>query len=104
MMVGVNPIWEDPQYQTQKTDWQNELLGEGTINNIDLSISGGGEKSTFAISGGYYKEKGMINSYYFKRYSLRINSDHKVTDKFKIGQSLQIDRPDRICSPWRFNL
>ncbi|HEY5918265.1 MAG TPA: SusC/RagA family TonB-linked outer membrane protein, partial [Chryseolinea sp.] len=88
--LPVNPIWEDPQYQTQKTDWQDELLGEGTINNVDLSISGGGEKSTFAISGGYYEEKGMIKSYYFKRYSLRINSDHKVTDKFKIGQSLQV--------------
>lgn len=88
--LPINEIWEDPQYQTQQTDWQKELLGEGTINNVDLSITGGGEKSTFAISGGYYNEKGMIKSYYFKRYSFRINSDHKITDKFRIGQSLQL--------------
>lgn len=88
--LAINPIWEDAQYQTQRTDWQKELIGEGSINNVDLSITGGGEKSTFAISGGYYNEKGIINSYYFKRYSLRINSDHKITEKLRIGQSLQL--------------
>ncbi|MEO7990673.1 MAG: SusC/RagA family TonB-linked outer membrane protein [Chryseolinea sp.] len=88
--LTIDPIWQDPQYQTQKTDWQNEVLGQGTVNNLDLSISGGGEKSTFAISGGVYNEQGMIKNSYFKRYSFRINSDHKITDKFKVGQSLQI--------------
>ncbi len=88
--LAIDPIWQDPQYQTQKTDWQNEVLGQGTVNNLDLSISGGGEKSTFALSGGVYNEQGMIKNSYFKRYSFRINSDHKITDKFKIGQSLQI--------------
>ncbi|MBA4055180.1 MAG: SusC/RagA family TonB-linked outer membrane protein, partial [Marivirga sp.] len=83
-------IWQDPAYQTQKTDWQNELLGQGTVNNLDISIASGGEKSTFSLSGGMYNEQGMINNSYFKRYSFRINSDHKVSDKFKIGQNLQI--------------
>jgi TonB-linked SusC/RagA family outer membrane protein len=88
--LAIDPIWEDPQYQTQKTDWQKEVLDQGTVNNLDLSISGGGEKSTFSISGGVYNEQGMIKNSYFKRYSFRINSDHKISEKFKIGQSLQI--------------
>jgi TonB-dependent starch-binding outer membrane protein SusC len=88
--LAIDPIWEDPQYQTQKTNWQDEVLGKGTINNIDLSINAGSERSTFAISGGIYDEKGMIEKSYFKRYSLRINSDHKISNKFKIGQNLQL--------------
>jgi len=88
--LAVDPIWEDPQYQTQRTDWQDELLGQGSINNIDLSISSGGEKSTFALSAGMFDEQGMIKNSYFKRYSFRINSDHKITTKFKVGQNLQI--------------
>ena len=88
--LAIDPIWEDSQYQTQKTDWQNEVLGQGTINNLDLSISGGGERSTFSISGGVYNEQGMIKNSYFKRYSFRLNSDHKISEKFKIGQNLQI--------------
>jgi TonB-linked SusC/RagA family outer membrane protein len=88
--LAVDAIWEDPQYQTQRTDWQDEVMGKGTINNFDVSISNGGEKSTFALSGGVYNEQGMINNSYFKRYSFRINSDHKIGNKFKLGQNLQI--------------
>lgn len=86
----INPIWENTQYQTQRTDWQKELLGNGSINNIDVSISGGNDKSNYALSAGYYDEKGMIKSYYFKRYSVRLNSDHKLTKRLSIGQNLQI--------------
>jgi TonB-dependent starch-binding outer membrane protein SusC len=88
--IDVASVWEDPQYQTQKTNWQDEVLGQGSISNIDLSISGGSEKSSFAISGAYYNEKGMISNSFFKRYSLRINSDHKIGNRLKIGQNLQI--------------
>ncbi len=88
--IPIAEIWEDPEYQTQRTDWQNELLGQGSVSNVDLSISGGSEKSSFAISGAYYNEKGMISNSFFKRYSLRINSDHRIGNKFKVGQNLQI--------------
>lgn len=87
---AIDPIWEDASYQTQRTNWQDELLGQGTVNNLDIAIASGGEKSTFSLSGGIYNEQGMIKNSYFKRYSFRINSDHKISDKFKIGQSLQL--------------
>lgn len=85
----VPPIWQDPQYQTQKTDWQDELINQGATNNLDVAIKGGGKFSTFAISGGYYNEKGIIGKSYYKRYTFRINSDHKLSERLKIGQSFQ---------------
>ncbi|WPP49194.1 SusC/RagA family TonB-linked outer membrane protein [Catalinimonas niigatensis] len=88
--TAINPIWEDPQYQTQRTNWQDELLGTGKVNNLDISLRGGGENSSFMISGGYYDDQGMIQNSYFKRLSLRVNSDHQVGERLRIGQSLQI--------------
>lgn len=88
--IAIDPIWEDAQYQTQQTDWQDAVLGKGTVNNLDISISSGGEKSAFSLSGGVYNEQGMIKNSYFKRYSFRINSDHTISRKFKLGQNLQI--------------
>jgi TonB-linked SusC/RagA family outer membrane protein len=82
-------VWKDTQYQTQKTNWQNEVLKQGTTNNLDLSIRGGGKYSSFSISGGHYNEKGIIGNSYYKRYTARINSDHKVGERLKIGQNLQ---------------
>ncbi|MEO5976912.1 MAG: SusC/RagA family TonB-linked outer membrane protein [Chryseolinea sp.] len=82
-------VWNNPQYQTQKTNWQNEVLKQGTTNNIDFSMRGGGKYSSFAISGGKYDEKGIIGQSYYKRYTARINSDHKIGEHFKISQNLQ---------------
>ncbi|MDJ1505803.1 TonB-dependent receptor [Xanthocytophaga agilis] len=87
--LAINPIWENAAYQTQQTNWQTEILQQGTTSNVDLSMAGGGEKSSFFLSGGYYDEQGMIRKSYYTRYTFRINSDHKISDRFKIGQSLQ---------------
>jgi TonB-dependent starch-binding outer membrane protein SusC len=87
--VPIPAVWEDAQYQTQKTNWQDELLKQGTTNNVDISIMGGGKSSSFALSGGYYNEKGIIGKSYYKRYTFRINSDHKISERLKIGQSFQ---------------
>lgn len=88
--IAMNPIWENPAYQTQRTDWQNELLGQGTTQNVDLTLTGGNKNSSFMVSGGYFEEKGMIRNSGFRRLSFRINSDHKINDRFKIGQNLQL--------------
>lgn len=88
--LAINPIWENPTYQTQRTNWQEELLGQGSTQNVDLTIRGGNNKSSFMLAGGYFKEEGMITNSNFRRLSFRINSDHKISDKFKIGQNLQL--------------
>lgn len=90
--IDGNPIWDDPQYQTQLTDWQDELLGTGMTQNVDFSARGGGERSSFAFSGGYFNEGGMMKNSFYERYYLRINSDHKITDWLKIGENLQLTR------------
>lgn len=90
--IPVMSEWNDPKNSIQQTDWQKALFGKGITNNIDLSISGGSAKSSYMMSGSMYDEKGVITNAYFKRYSLRINSDHKIGNKFKIGQSLQLTR------------
>ncbi|NJO02700.1 MAG: SusC/RagA family TonB-linked outer membrane protein [Bacteroidia bacterium] len=87
-------IWDDPQYQVQRSDWQDELLGRGITQNIDFSLRGGGQSSSYAISGGYYNEEGMIKNAYYERFSLRINSDHQVNKRLKIGESIQLTRTE----------
>jgi TonB-linked SusC/RagA family outer membrane protein len=86
--IPVDPIWNDSQYQTQRTNWQDELFETGITRNIDLSISGGSEKSTFLVALGYYDEKGIINKAYADRLNLRINSNHKITNWLKVGHNM----------------
>lgn len=80
-------IWNDSYYATQRTDWQKALFGTGNVTNADVALRGGNAVSNYSISGNYYDEKGMIVNSFFKRYSGRINSEHKIGKRIKLGEN-----------------
>lgn len=90
--LTINPVWNDPSNSTQRTNWQDELFRTGTVNNIDVALSGGSAKSSYMLSAGMYDEKGIITNSFFKRYSMRLNSDHRIGKRLKVGQSIQLTR------------
>ena len=74
------------------TNWMAEMYSPAIEQKYDLSLSGGNEKSTYYISAGYMKEDGIRRNNWFERYSIRMNSDHKLTDNLTIGQFLYINK------------
>ncbi|PSL24130.1 SusC/RagA family TonB-linked outer membrane protein [Chitinophaga ginsengisoli] len=79
------------QYNAAKSagkifDYEKEMYGEtGLILNTGLSLSGGGEKTTFYISGNRRQEQGIVkNTGYFNN-SVRVNIDHKISDHISLG-------------------
>ncbi len=90
--LEVEAIWEDPAFQVQRTNWQDELFRTGVTQNYDFTVSGGSERSSFAVTGGYFSEEGTIDNSFFDRYYARINSEHKVSSWLTIGQNLQLTR------------
>ncbi|TKK71875.1 TonB-dependent receptor [Ilyomonas limi] len=85
--LTVPGIWSDPYYATQRTDWQRALLGTGKTNNADVALRGGSSNSTYSFSGNYYDEQGLIPNSYFKRYSARINSEHRLFKIIRVGEN-----------------
>jgi len=92
---SVDPkLYNYPDYQIYKankqgTNWYDEIYRTGVIQEYDLSISGGGAKSTFSLSGNYLDEQGFLIHTGFKRYNFRVNADTKFGNWLKVGQSLQ---------------
>lgn len=72
------------------TDWYDEIYQTGLIQEYDLSVSGGGRNATYALSGNYLDEEGILKWTGFKRWTFRMNSDAKFNDWFKVGESLQV--------------
>ncbi len=65
----------------QTWDYDKLFFGEtGGISNTNLNISGGNEKTRFFVSGGYNDEKGIVKNTGYKRYSARVNLDHRIND------------------------
>ncbi|WP_188814309.1 TonB-dependent receptor [Hymenobacter cavernae] len=70
------------------TDWQDEIFRTGVQQQYQLSASGGTNNSRFYISGGYFKQTGVVRNTGFERFSLRANYDAQLSKKVKLGLSL----------------
>ena len=71
----------------RSTDYVDGLLRSGAIQSHQLAISGGSEKTTFNISGNFFKDVGVVKMQDFSRNTFRVNLDHQINKKVKIGLS-----------------
>ncbi|WP_417371093.1 SusC/RagA family TonB-linked outer membrane protein [Gelidibacter japonicus] len=69
----------------------------------DISVSGGGEKTSYYLSAGLFKQEGLAYRSDFKRYTLRSNIDSKVNDWFQVGLNLALGYDDRQTNPYGAN-
>jgi TonB-linked SusC/RagA family outer membrane protein len=71
----------------RSTDYPAGLLRTGNIQNHQIGVSGGSDKTTFFVSGNFFKDVGIIYNQDFTRYTFRVNLDHQINKKVKIGTS-----------------
>ena len=69
------------------TDWQDLIYQNGSQLNSNLSISGGTDKTYLRLGFNNFQEDGLIEGVDYKRYTGRINVDHRISDRFKVGVS-----------------
>jgi TonB-linked SusC/RagA family outer membrane protein len=70
---------------------------------IDLSISGGGDKTTYYISGAYFFQDGLTYRSAFKRYTLRGNINSVVNKWLTTGINLVGGYDNRQLNPYGSN-
>lgn len=94
-------IWTNPYYSVQRTDWQHALLGTGHVQNADIAVRGGSANSIYSFSGNYYNETGLIPNSIFTRYNFRINSEHKISSRIKIGENVLFSNSNNVSPDTR---
>lgn len=81
---SVSPIYFDPS-QWRRTEWQDQVLTTGIIQNYNLGTTGGNENIRYALSANYLKNEGIIVNSALQRYSFRANIDAKINEKVNVG-------------------
>ncbi|HSI76998.1 MAG TPA: TonB-dependent receptor [Lunatimonas sp.] len=81
------PVELEAIAQGRSFDYIDALTRTGSIQSHQIGVSGGSDKTTFYISGNIFNDVGVVKLQDFSRYSFRVNLDHRITDKFKIGTS-----------------
>ncbi|WP_255495253.1 SusC/RagA family TonB-linked outer membrane protein [Dysgonomonas sp. 521] len=93
-MANVDQAYLDPSLLGKGTDWQDAVTGDAWMNNHNLSLNGGTDKTQYVASIGYTKQNGIILTSDFERFTGRLNIDSEVNKYVKIGASLSYSRTD----------
>lgn len=73
-------------------DWEELVLRDAMMQQHDISIRGGSDRTQVAASIGYFDQDGMVPTTGFQRGTLRLNLDHRISDKLSMGTSTYLSR------------
>lgn len=74
------------------TDWMDQVLRSGFIQQHNVSMSGGANGTTYLASINYYDQAGIIKNNDYERFTGRVNLDQKLGDYIKVGLSASMSR------------
>ena len=82
----------NPEYENfnNNTDWVDEVTQPGNINDHYVTISGGGDRANYRVSGGYLYQNGTIIGQKYNRISSRANLDYRVSDRIRFGAEFSL--------------
>jgi TonB-linked SusC/RagA family outer membrane protein len=88
----------DPSILGPGTNWQKQIFSTAFMQNHNVSVSGGTDKSDYYVSGGYLNQDGTILGFNFKRYSFRAVINSQAKSWLKIGSTIGASRSEQHIS------
>ena len=74
------------------TDWLGLLMRDGSINEHNVAVSGGTDKTRIYTSFNYYDNKAIVENSDFVRYTGRVNLDQKISDRIKLSVQMTMSQ------------
>ncbi|TGE10507.1 SusC/RagA family TonB-linked outer membrane protein [Hymenobacter fodinae] len=89
---GAAPGFTDLNNLPYNTDWQDQVYRSAAIQNYQLNVSGGTDKTRYYVAGGYFKQDGIILNSGFDRFNFKLNFDQQAGTKFRVGTNMNMSR------------
>ena len=71
-------------------DWVNAMFQNARFRTVDLSMTGGTDKTSFFFGGSYNFQEGQIIKSDFERFTGRVNVSHRPTEKLSINAKINV--------------
>lgn len=92
-------VGEGPRYKAdtmkQGANMQDEIFRNAKMNSYHLAASGGTEKVTYYIGGGYLSQEGIVKGSNYERFSINTNANYRVTKKLNLGSFMNLATSSR---------
>lgn len=87
--------YANPESLRKGTDWLNEMFRSAPIQSYSIAYSGGNDKANYYVSGSYLNQEGIVLNTGYKRYAIQFNSNAKVFDWLKFGNTLSLNHDEK---------
>lgn len=88
--INYAPTFSEYEQYNNNTDWQDAVTQLGLRQNHYVSVTGGGEKASFRIAGGFDNETGSVIKQHLQRFSTRVSLDYFVSERIKISTNFSM--------------
>ena len=88
--LNYDPSFSEYQQYNNNTDWRDAVTQWGLRQNHYVSVSGGGEKASFRIGGGFDHETGTIIEQKLNRFSTRVALDYTISQRIKVSTNFSL--------------
>ena len=93
--IAYDPSWSEYNNYSQNTNWVKEITQLGTTQQHDFSVRGGGEKSKYNMSVGFFDQVGTTINNELKKLNLRTSLDYDLSSKLQFRTDIMFTRYDQ---------
>jgi TonB-linked SusC/RagA family outer membrane protein len=101
---GLTPRFTPGVTDTVDFDWQDAIFRDAGIGDVQLSVSGGTDRVRAYLSGGSFKQTGIVLGSGYERQSTRLNLDASATSKLSLSSSVALTREKNNRVPGDLNV
>ena len=88
--INYDPTFSEYEQYNNNTDWRKAVTQWGLRQNHYLTVSGGGEKASFRIGGGFDHETGTIIKQKLNRFSTRVALDYNISRRIMVSTNFAL--------------
>lgn len=86
------------------TDWQNEVFRTAPVTKVSLNVSGGGQSSTYNVSGSYLNQKGIVKTTGYEAWNIRAkNTFSAFNNHLRMGSTVLLKMWDKDYDDLSYN-
>jgi len=96
---GQAPLYPDPDLYGAGTDWWDEVMTQGFVQNYNLNLSKGTEEYKVTTGANYYSQEGILKGGGYERFNFKLNSEFKLRKNITIGENITIAKSTTTNGP-----
>lgn len=84
------------------TNWFDAITRRGIMQNHNINVSGGTDKTTYYFSAGFLRDEGILRGSDYTRAVVRLNNEYKLAPFLKLGHNLNLSVSKTNVKPNEF--